>query len=415
MMNQLIANPYALSNLFANKKIHLGICGSVACYKLCDVLRAWLRLHIHVSATLSPGAGKFLSPLLFRSLGAAPVYGEMFEDDDVFAHLEPGRCVDAMIIAPASANALSRMAAGAASDMLSAQALAFSGPLVIAPAMNPRMYAHPATQKNLEILAERGALIVGPDKGEMACGDDGRGRLATQTEIFLWALRALSPQDMAGLNVLVTLGPTREPWDGVRFLSNPSSGRMGGALATCAWLRGAHVTAICGPGIDIALPRGIDRVNVGSAAEMFAAANKFWPEADLGLFCAAVSDFAPVRPEAGDDIKIKKSSGIPRIDLAANPDILATLSANRRAGQRVLGFAAEVAPDMRALLPLAREKLARKRADMIAANRVNKGQGSFGADTGSMAVVDKNGAEEIWSPQNKADIAWELCSWLLKI
>ncbi|MDE5879256.1 MAG: bifunctional phosphopantothenoylcysteine decarboxylase/phosphopantothenate--cysteine ligase CoaBC, partial [Desulfovibrio sp.] len=237
--------PFAESGTFAGRHLHLGVSGSVACYKAVELLRAWRRLDMEVSATLTAGAQEFVRPLLFASLGASPVYGGMFEPgQDVFAHLEPGRSADAMIVAPASAGLLSRLATGAASDMLSAQALAFAGPLLVAPAMNPRMWAHAATQENVARLRARGVTVVGPDTGAAACGDQGQGRLAGLSAIFLAALRALAPQDMAALRVLVTLGPTREPWDGVRYWSNPSSGRMGAALAACAWLRGATVTCL---------------------------------------------------------------------------------------------------------------------------------------------------------------------------
>lgn len=418
MSYDISQNPFALSSKFSVYKIHLGITGSIACYKAIELLRAFVKMQIAVSATLTAGARHFVSPLLFRSLGASPVYNEMFEDEnDVFGHLEPGQNMHAMLIAPASANSIARLANGLADDMLAAQAVAFSGKIILAPAMNPRMWANAATSANMEILRQRGYLIVEPGTGGTACGDEGKGRLAELPEIFLHTLYALAPKDMAGLKVLVTLGPTREPWDGVRFLSNPSSGRMGAALATAAWLRGADVTAICGPGISICLPAGVKRIDVNTAVEMFTAADKAWPQMDMGLFSAAVSDFAPVRPPQGDNIKIKKAGADENvaIKLDKNPDILASLSQKRGPGQKILGFAAEIAPDMDALLPLAQLKLNGKKADIIAANRVNHDSGSFGADEGRMAVVDKNGLEEIWGTQSKADIAWDLCSWLLRL
>lgn len=414
MSNQIADNPFALCRHFAGSYLHLGISGSVACYKAADLLRAWLKIGLDVSSTLSAGARQFISPMLIESLGAKPVYGEMFETgSDVFAHLEPGMKEGAMIIAPASANAIARLARGAASDMLSAQALAFAGPLIIAPAMNPRMWAHPATRENVQILQKRGAIIVRPDIGDTACGEEGRGRLAKLPEIFLAALRALSPQDMAGKNVLVTLGPTREFWDGVRFWSNPSTGRMGCALATCAWLRGAKVTAICGPAIEVYIPEAVKRVTVQSASEMYAEAEKIWPKADFGIFSAAVSDFAPERIKTGKASKKDFPDGT-EIRFEANRDIIGSLCA-RKTGQKALGFAAQITPDMPSLLPLVREKLRHKNADIIAGNRVNPDSGAFGADENTMAVADRNGHEEIWQAASKADIAWDLCSWLLKL
>lgn len=410
--------PFTESSKFSGRRLHLGVSGSVACYKAAELLRAWRRLDMQVSATLTAGAREFVTPLLFASLGAAPVYGDMFEPgEDVFAHLEPGRSAEAMLVVPATADVLSRLSAGAASDMLSAQALAFAGPLLVAPAMNPRMWAHAATQENVERLRARGVGIVGPDTGAAACGDEGQGRLAELPAIFFAVLRALAPQDMAGLRVLVTLGPTREPWDGVRYWSNPSSGRMGAALATCAWLRGADVTAVCGPGVRSALPAGVTRRDVTTAREMFDVASELWPQMDMGFFSAAVADFSPERPADGGAGKFKKTGAEEGFSIAftSNPDILRTLAASRRPGQRVLGFAAEIVPDMDSLLPLARLKLSSKGADAVAANPVNAGQGAFGAAEASMAVADRNGREEIWNARNKADIAWDLCSWLLRI
>ncbi|MGE9984296.1 bifunctional phosphopantothenoylcysteine decarboxylase/phosphopantothenate--cysteine ligase CoaBC [Desulfovibrio sp. SGI.169] len=412
------AAPFDQSTRFALKRLHLGVCGSVACYRAADLLRAWLKMDIHVSVTLTDGARRFVTPLLFESLGALPVYGGMFDQgQDIFAHLEPGQRAQAMIVAPASADALARLAHGAASDMLAAQALAFDGPLVLAPAMNPRMWKHPATQANVALLKRRGARFAGPDCGGTACGDEGRGRLAALPEIFLAALRALAPQDMAGLKVMVTLGPTREAWDGVRFWSNPSSGLMGAALAVCAWLRGAEVAAVCGPGVTAFLPRGVRRFDVTGAREMRDAAQSLWPDMDMGMFTAAVADFSPDPPEGGRGLKFKKSEAPEGFSLhfSPNPDILQSLADASRPGQKVLAFAAETTPDMDALLPLARAKLRRKKANLLAANRVNAPGGGFGASTNSMAVVDARGREEIWPSQGKADVAWELCSWLLRI
>ena len=410
--------PFTDSGKFSGRRLHLGVSGSVACYKAAELLRAWRRLDMQVSATLTAGAREFVTPLLFASLGASPVYGDMFaEGQDVFAHLAPGQNAEAMVIAPATADVLSRLAAGAASDMLSAQALAFAGPLIVAPAMNPRMWAHAATQENVARLGARGVAVVGPDTGAAACGDEGKGRLAELSAIFFASLRALAPRDMAGLRVLVTLGPTREPWDGVRYWSNPSSGRMGAALATCAWLRGAAVTAVCGPGVRSVLPEGVIRKDVATAREMFRVASEAWPEMDMGYFSAAVADGSPERPADGGEAKFKKTGASDGLSIAfsPNPDILRTLAASRRPGQRVLGFAAEIVPDMESLLGLARLKLTRKGADVVAANPVNAGEGAFGAAEASMAVADRNGHEEIWDARNKADIAWDLCSWLLRI
>ena len=406
--------PFDQSTRFERKRLHLGVCGSIACYKAADLLRAWTGMGIHVSATLTPGARRFVTPLLFESLGALPVYEDMFSPgQDVFSHLEPGQHAEAMVVAPASADALFRLAHGAAGDMLAAQALAFDGPLIIAPAMNPRMWSNPATQANIDILRQRGARVVTPACGGTACGEQGEGRLAPLHDIFLAALRALAPQDMAGKRVMVTLGPTREAWDGVRFWSNPSTGLMGAALAVCAWLRGAEATVVCGPGVRVRLPREIARVDVVSARDMFEAASGLWPQMDMGMFTAAVADFSPHPFGPHKFKKIDAPDGL-TVAFTPNPDILRTLAHGRKPGQKVLGFAAETAPDMKALLPLAHAKLQGKKADVLAANRINSTDSGFGTPTNAMAVVDAAGHEEIWPTQSKADVAWELCSWLLR-
>jgi phosphopantothenoylcysteine decarboxylase/phosphopantothenate--cysteine ligase len=387
----------------------------VACYKAAELLRAWLKLNMHVSATLTDAAQHFVTPLLFESLGAMPVYGGMFTPGgEPFAHLETGAHAGVFVVAPASADVLSRLACGGASDMLSAQALAFTGPLILAPAMNPRMWDNKATRANVAVLRERGAVLVGPVFGNVACGEEGEGRFAPLPEIFLAALRALAPHDMAGLRVLVTLGPTREPWDGTRFWSNPSTGRMGAALAVSAWLRGSRVTAICGPGSAELLPRGVATCSVCHAREMFEAAQDVWPQMDVGMFVAAVADFSPAETSPEKFKKFVAPDGF-SIVFSPNPDILATLAARRRPEQKVLAFAAESVPDMQDLLVLAKEKRARKNVDLLAANYINREGSGFGTLTNSVAVTDIHGREEIWPEQSKADVAWDLCSWLLKL
>lgn len=416
MSPDLNDNPFAGTTRFHGKKLHMAVTGSISCYKSVDLLRAFSKTGISTSVTVSRGARKFVTPLLFASLGAARIYDDMFADQaDPFAHLEPGRICDSMVVAPASANAVANLAHGNAEAMYAAQALAFSGTLVIAPAMNPRMWSNPATQANIQTLRDRKYQLVMPENGVTACGEEGQGRLAKLPEIFLATLKSLAPQDLQGLKVMVTLGPTREAWDGVRFITNPSSGRMGVALATAAWLRGAEVTAICGPIESIFISEGINKIDVTSAREMYLAAERIWPEMDWGLFCAAVGDFSPIRPEGGDTIKIHKNENIEEIRLERNPDILQTLSIKRGPKQKTLGFAAEITDNVESLLPLARNKLLAKNVDIVAANRVNRKDGAFGADDNQMAIVDKNGQEQIWEPQSKADIAWELCTWLSRI
>ncbi len=398
-----------------SRRLHLGVSGSVSCYKSCDLMRDLLAMDIHVSATLTAGAGHFLTPLLFASLGAAPVYPEMFSGEEPFAHLEPGQICQALFVCPASADLLARTAQGRAQDMLSAQILAFDGPVAMAPAMNTRMWENKATAANVETLRSRGITIVEPASGDLACGATGAGRLAPLPVLLAHALRLLCEQDMAAETALVTLGPTREPWDGVRFWSNPSTGTMGAALVLCAWLRGASVRAVIGPGVSPglipALP-GVTLHRVNTAREMFAAAQKLWPDCSMGFFSAAVADFSPL-PHGGGKFKKGSAPDGFSVSFTPNPDILATLSACRRPGQRLLGFAAETAPDTDSLMELARVKRARKDVDVLAANRVNAGDSGFGTATNAMCVTCRNGREAAWPVQSKADVAWDLCSWLL--
>lgn len=421
-MSGTVAPVHSGLTRLGGRRLHLGVCGSVAAYRACDILREWKRLGLHVSVTLTRSACQFVTPLLFEALGALPVYTEMFASGDClgqdrFAHLEPGQNARAMVIAPVTATTMARLANGLADDMLSAQALAFSGQLVLAPAMNPAMWANPATQANLATLRSRGVVIVGPGSGGTACGDTGQGRLAEVQGIIMAGLKALCEQDMTGLKVMVTLGPTREPWDGVRYWSNPSSGRMGASLAMVAWLRGADVTAICGPGDKLFLPDGIRQVRVRTARQMFDAADSCWPAMDMGMFSAAVADFSPVPPDQWLGRKFAKANAPDGFSVSFRPnqDILFSLAHKRRDGQKLLGFAAETVEKFSDLLPLAHAKLARKDCHLLAANPVNQADCGFGSQTNSLAVVDCSGKEQIWENLSKADLAWDLCTWLLRI
>lgn len=399
-----------------NRRLHLGVSGSIACYKSADLLRHLRAAGITVSVTVTQGAGHFVQPLLFSSLGAAPVYPEMFSGEEPFAHLEPGQCCHALMVAPASANLLARMACGLAQDMLSAQILAFAGPVAVAPAMNTLMWTSAATQKNIATLQERGVTIVGPDSGMLACGSEGSGRLAPMPCLLAHALRLLAPQDMAGETVLVTLGPTREPWDGVRFWSNPSTGAMGASLALSAWLRGATVHAVAGPGIDAdllpPLP-GLFLHPVKTARQMLARAQEVWPDATMGMFTAAVADFSPEPFGARKFKKADSPDGL-TVRFTPNPDILATLAADK-GSRRILGFAAETPDAETSLMDLARLKLKKKGCSLLAANAVNAAGSGFGSGTNAMAVADCTGREEHWPLQSKMDVAWDLCTWLLQL
>ncbi|MDR3639909.1 MAG: bifunctional phosphopantothenoylcysteine decarboxylase/phosphopantothenate--cysteine ligase CoaBC [Humidesulfovibrio sp.] len=394
---------------FLGRRVHLGVTGSISAYKSLELLRLLVDSQISVSATLTSSGQRFIGAESFQALGAVAVHTTMFPDvptDDPFAHLTPSRAADAFVIAPATANILAKIAHGIADDMLSTQALAFRGPLILAPAMNPAMWAAPATRENWRTVLERGGVGVGPAAGAVACGDTGEGRLSPVEHIFAAVLRALSPKDLLGRNILVTLGPTREPWDAVRFLSNPSSGLMGACLAVSAWMRGATVNVVAGP-TSFDFPPGITVTPVNTAQEMLTAASELFPAADIACCTAAVCDFRPVPPASGAERKLKKrdlGSCLPSIELLANPDILRTLGATKRHGQTLIGFAAETDD----LLAQAKLKLAEKHLDLIVANRVGVPGSGFESATNAVTVLDRTGRVEQWPELPKTEVAWRI-------
>lgn len=393
---------------FLGRRVHLGVTGSIAAYKSLELLRLLADAQIGVGVTLTPSAQRFIGAESYRALGAQTVDTAMFAEspaDDPFAHLTPGRAAGALVIAPATANILAKIAHGIADDMLSTQALAFRGPLILAPAMNPAMWAAAATQANWGTLLERGAIGVGPACGNVACGDTGAGRLAPVEHIFAVVLKALSPKDLAGKTVLVTLGPTREAWDAVRYLSNPSSGLMGACLAVAAWMRGAEVHVVAGP-TAYDFPPGISVTRVTTAREMLDATSAQWPKADIACCTAAVCDFRPVPPATGQGSKLKKRdlAGEPMIALTPNPDILRTLGATKSKEQVLIGFAAETDD----LLAQARLKLSEKNLDLIVANRVGVPGSGFDSATNAVTVLDRTGRSEQWPELPKTEVAWRI-------
>ena len=397
---------------FMGKRVHLGVTGSIAAYKALDLVRAFQEADCMVSATLTDACTRFVQPLSFEALGAAPVYTSMFADtpgtDTAFAHLEPGQVADVMLIAPASANTMAKLAFGLADEMLACQALAFAGPKLVAPAMNPRMWAAPATQRNWAMLGELDYIRIAPESGSVACGDIGTGRLAPVDEIFIATLKALSPQDLAGKKVLVTLGPTRESWDAVRFWSNPSSGTMGACMAMAAYLRGADVAVVAGP-TSLTFPAAISVVSVQTARQMFEACIDLWPDMDMGCLTAAVADYRPV-PFGVTKFKKSASAGSGMtVDFEANPDILKTLGSQKTGAQKLIGFAAETDN----LREEAARKLETKNLDLIAANDIARPGSGFGVTTNQMFVLDRQGRKEMWPQLPKTEVAWRIWDHLL--
>lgn len=402
---------------FHGKLVHLGVSGSVSAYKALELLRAFSKADIRVSVVLTASATQFVTPLSFRSLGAEAVYTSMFpeagkaldEKYDPFGHLAPGTEADVFVVAPASATTLLRLARGSAAEILSAQALAYSKPIIIAPAMNPRMWTNPATRENCMILKRHGHIIVQPGEGEMACGDAGDGKLADLNLIFLNTLKALSQQDLAGQKVMVTLGPTREKWDGVRFWSNHSTGLMGASLAVAAFLRGADVHAVCGLGAPW-LPADIHRYDITTAHEMFTVSKGLWPEMNIGIFSAAVADFSPEPHGRHKFKKVNAQDGF-SLNFVPNPDILATLGAEKQPGQKIVGFAAETDN----LEESVKKKLLSKNADMMVGNRIGITDSGFGSVKNTAILHDRSGRLETLPTLRKSDLAWRILDWLLTL
>ena len=397
-----------IPSTFCGAQVHLGVTGSIAAYKALDLLRTLLKAGCQVSVTLTSAGQRFATPDSFRALGADPVYAGMFDPAaTAFPHLEPGQRAKCLIIAPATANILAKLTHGLADDLLSCQALAFPGPIILAPAMNPVMWAAPATRRNWAQAKELGFVCIEPALGEMACGDTGQGRLPSTDILAAQVLRQCSPQDLAGKKILVTLGPTQEYWDRVRYLSNPSSGKMGAAIAMAAWLRGAEVTVVRGP-VALELPGLFPEHNVTSAQEMLAACLDLAPSQDIVCMTAAVADFAPVPV---DSVKVKKST-LPKSGLSIPckpvPDILAQMGKNKRPQQVFIGFAAESTT----LHEEAQRKLQAKNLDLILANRIDQEGSGFASDTNEVVLYAKNGRQETWPCLPKTEIAWRLWDFL---
>ncbi|MCA1743518.1 MAG: bifunctional phosphopantothenoylcysteine decarboxylase/phosphopantothenate--cysteine ligase CoaBC [Desulfovibrionales bacterium] len=408
--NAMLPDHYPIFRIFSGKRIHLGITGSVAAYKSIELWRLLNDSMVDAGATLTPCASQFIGPMTLSALGVDPVYsGSKWNHSDPYPHLFPAHSAHTFAVVPATANIMANAARGLANDLLSTQILAYNNPVHFFPAMNPGMWSNAATQDNVKLLDTRGHRIILPHEGKVACGDEGQGKLAPVPVIYYHILKALSPQDMAGQSILVTAGPTHEYFDLVRYISNPSSGRMGLAIALTCWLRGARVFFVHGPiGKTFPLPR-FDLLPVTSARDMFSACSSVWDQCDKGIFSAAVSDFAPV---PCTDLKFKKTGlDSMKMDMNSNPDILATLSAKKNVNQITVGFAAEASD----LEFNARDKLQRKNLDIIVANLVRTEQTPFGSPDNQVLVMDKKGRTESWPSLSKAQVAWRLVDWFTLI
>ena len=377
---------------FRDRTVILGVGGGIAAYKSCELVRLLVRGGASVRVVMTPNSTRFVGPLTFQALSGHPVLVDLLDpaSEASYGHLDLARRADLLVVAPATADLLARLRAGMGDDAVTTTALACTCPVLVAPAMNTRMWEGPAVQENLAALRARGWHVVGPSSGELADGDVGEGRLADPAEIAEAAGRILAPRDLEGRRVLVTAGPTREPIDPVRHLSNPSTGKMGFEVARAAARRGAEVLLVSGPTV-LRDPEGVRVIRVTTAEEMAAAVLGAAGEQDLFVAAAAVSDYRPRDPLAS---KKKKTGGAESLQLERTPDILATLGerlAGRPRSPVLVGFAAETED----LVPNAREKLRRKRCDLVVANAVGMPGAGFASDRNRVSLVGPAEVEEV--------------------
>lgn len=374
-------------SILTNKRLLLGVTGGIAAYKAADLVRRLREQGADVRVVMTRSAREFVTPLTFAALSGNPVRTELLDggEEAVMGHIELARWSDVILVAPASANFLARLAHGLADDLLAALCLAADAPVVVAPAMNRQMWANAATQANIGILEQRGVTRLGPAEGEQACGEFGPGRMLEPADIVQGLASRFAGGALTGLHVMVTAGPTREPIDPVRFISNRSSGRMGYAIARAAVEAGAEVTLISGP-VALPPPELVRCVSVGTAAQMRTAVLAGIEAADIFIAAAAVADY---RSSDVAGRKIKKSEASLELALERNPDILGEVAARPRPPFTV-GFAAETEQ----LRDHALEKLARKRLDMVAANDVSDDQG-FDCDDNALEVFWPGGGASL--------------------
>lgn len=385
-----------MENIFSGRNVVLGISGGIAAYKAAELVRLLVRSGADVHCVMTAAAREFIGPLTLQTLTKNPVSISLFDlwDEREIGHISLAERADLCIIAPATANCIAKIALGIADDMLSTVVMATRAPVLIAPAMNVNMWNNPAVQENIRTLRGRGVHILDPECGELACGTEGTGRLADSEAIFERAAALLCPQDYCGVKVLLTAGPTREFLDPARFLSNPSSGKMGYCLARALQWRGAEVTLVSGP-VALQPPRGVTHVAVTSAREMAAAVEQHYEQARLIIKAAAVADY---RPREQLPHKQKKQDGPLTVELERNPDILAGLGA--RKGSRVLvGFAAETDE----ILAHAQKKLTAKNLDMIVANDISRPDAGFECDTNQVCILTA-GSEPEHLPRMSKDL-----------
>ena len=390
--------------MLENKKIVLGITGSIAAYKACILARLLIKKGAEVQVVMTPSAKEFITPLTLATLTQKPVVSEFFDrrDGSWHSHVNLGLWADAMLVAPASASTIGKMANGIADNMLVTTYLSMRAPVFVAPAMDLDMYAHPSTQANLQKLQSYGNHIIEPGTGFLASKLEGKGRME-EPEKIVEALEQFfaQQQQLAGKKVLITAGPTYEKIDPVRFIGNYSSGKMGFALAEVCAEQGAEVTLVSGPVVLQAKHPGIKRIDVESAREMYEAATKHFPKADITILCAAVADFTP---KTTADKKIKRKGDNLKLELQPTQDIAAALGAVKKKKQVLVGFALETDNE----LQNAQDKMERKNFDLIVLNSLQDKGAGFRVDTNKVTIIDRHNGLTAYDTKSKREVAEDI-------
>jgi len=386
------------NKILEGRHILLGVTGGIAAYKAVELVRLLKDQGAIVRVVMTRGARQFVTPLTFQAISGEKVLTDLFDpmSEQAIGHIELAKWADVLVIAPATANIIAKIAHGIADDYLTTVAVASKCKLIVCPAMNTNMYQNPITQANIDLIKKYGCKVVGPGIGSLACGDEGPGRLEDLDVIVETIVTALTPQTLFGKRVLVTAGPTWEAFDPVRFFTNPSSGKMGFAMAKIARRRGAEVTLVTGP-TWLKIPHDIQCTKVKSAEEMYEAVTDIYSDVDIVVMAAAVSDY---KPKEFAPYKIKKGNEDVILEMVKNPDILKQLGKNKE-HQVLVGFAAET----NELIENAREKLVSKNLDMIVANDVSAPQAGFRCDTNIVKILYKTGKIEELPCMPKEDLA----------
>ncbi len=389
--------------------ILLGISGSIAAYKAAHLTRLWVKQGAAIQVLMTEAATAFIAPLTLSTLSKRPVFSEVRSETGWNNHVELGLWADALVVAPATANTLAKMANGLCDNILTAVYLSARCPVFVAPAMDVDMWHHPATQANIRRLQSYGVQVIPVGEGELASGLVGEGRLAEPEEIVAFVARYFrQQQDLTGKKALVTAGPTHEPLDPVRFIGNHSTGKMGIAIAEVLARRGAEVTLVLGPtGL---LPENTDLqvIRVGSAQEMYAACAPLFPEMDITVLAAAVADY---RPALFSEQKIKKKDDDLNLPLAKTVDIAATLGSQKKPGQILVGFALETNNE----IEYARQKMERKNLDFIVLNSLQDAGAGFGHDTNKITILRRNGLQTAFELQTKTEAAQDIVEEIVRL